>query len=175
MIEHVVAPGGEKIGLRRKRGFQFQPYAHSVCFFAFTWISALVMRARVSQSLAGRILLFPMSTNRQSLVRAPRAISNFRATHSEKVLTCEINCGGAHGQTALWGSDLFFSRLDGLFSQNDLNCICGDVACLGLNRGICSFDLWVTVLMVLLRYSSDAREQLSGARWIGAVSFNRVR
>ena len=116
-----------------------------------------------------------MSTNRQSLVRAPRAISNFRATHSEKVLTCEINCGGAHGQTALWGSDLFFSRLDGLFSQNDLNCICGDVACLGLNRGICSFDLWVTVLMVLLRYSSDAREQLSGARWIGAVSFNRVR
>ena len=47
--------------------------------------------------LAGRILLFPMSTNRQSMVRAPRAISNFQATHSEQMLTCEINCGGAHG------------------------------------------------------------------------------
>ena len=170
MIEHVVAPGGEKIGLRRKRGFQFQPYAHSVCFFAFTLISALLC-GHGFQVTGGENFVVPISTNRQSLVRAPRAISNFRATHSEKVLTCEINCGGAHGQTALWGSDLFFSRST-FFSKS---IACGDVACLGLNRGICSFDLWVTVLMVLLRYSSDAREQLSGARWIGAVSFNRVR
>ena len=49
------------------------------------------------QVTGGENFVVPNVTNRQSLVRAPRAISHFQATHSEQMLTCEINCGGAHG------------------------------------------------------------------------------